>query len=115
MGIPLPTSKIKRFFTHPSPYDIALAIFAAVLGFQKAIDLHEVKKYGWMLVVGGIPVGMLAISIIKILILWFKQEKVQSVHDLEGCLHTLHGLLLGDPEASEIESQFAAHGSCANR
>jgi hypothetical protein len=93
-GIPRAGGRLKRFFTQATPYDIALSLVAVVPGVAGAWRfLSDNKPVAGWLCVAAATIGCL-LTMVKAAVLWWYKPEEQPPHDLAGCLHALHAILL---------------------
>jgi hypothetical protein len=90
-GIPRPTSFIKRLWQTTTVWEIIVTIaacFGGVVAATKStsLDFHTATALCVAIVIG-------VCTIIKIVIAYRQNVAKESVHELSGCLHTLHGVL----------------------
>lgn len=74
-------------------YDIAIATFTAIVGISAAFSYSNQNRAGLGLLVGLATLGVFSFAIVKNGILLLEAYKKESVHELEGCLHTLLAVL----------------------
>ena len=85
-NIPRKASVVARFFSDASPFDIGIAVVSGAVAVYNAF-----AKNDWLTAVGAAIVCILAIG--KAIISFRKNLSQKSLHELEGCLHTLHAMI----------------------
>jgi hypothetical protein len=95
MPISLPESAWGKFTRSTGPYDLAAAVVNAggLLGAAGRFFISD--ALGWGLFMAGTAAAGLGVQGLKARALFTRLQQDQSVHDLEGCLHTLETILLG--------------------
>lgn len=96
-GIPRGRKGVGWYFRQASVYDIGNGLFTAVVGLSAAANYQAQNKPLLALLVGGSTIGVCVFQLVKNGVLLAEALKKDSVHELEGCLHTLHAAL--DPTA----------------
>ena len=97
MPIPRPPRGARWLAGQAAAYDLAIAIFAAVVGFSSAWNYATQGRNQIAFLVGGATIGVLAFTLAKHGISLSAARKKQSTHELEGCLHALHAILEPEP------------------
>ena len=93
--------RLSRFFSLPYVYDFVIAWFALFAGIAMAIQAASAswKDHGtadiwsagfWILA----AVGAFAFTLLKIVVQFFVRKHRDSPSDLQGCLYTLHAVLV---------------------
>jgi hypothetical protein len=94
VAIPTPDESSWRALTRQTPaYDILVAIFVAFVGY---LQTYRFIVDGWRWV--GLAFGCLTtliciVNVAKGVALLRERRRTKSVHELEGCLETLHAML----------------------
>lgn len=94
MGIPPKGSCVVKFFKDPFIYEVILALAAMAAAFLAAENLKEDAKIDkkWIILVAA---AVCFLSVIKSSLSFIDRRKSKSTHELEGCLHALHSVLVG--------------------
>jgi hypothetical protein len=92
-GIPEPRRWYERLLLRSHAYDVALALFASFGGMAGVVRAFEGPSWVVGVLLGIASVGTLAFSISKICVDWWNSERLDSTHELEGCLQVLLSLI----------------------
>jgi hypothetical protein len=105
--VPIPRRKtgLARLFNQTATYDFLIAIFASAVGWASALNYLSQGKPWLALAVAIGTASVLAVTSIKQGVAWAAQNKKESTHELDGCLHTLRAAL--DP--GECRLRLAIH------
>lgn len=109
MPIPRPHSGVRWWLEQPPLYDIVVALLAAVIGFSSAANYAAQGRHTIAALVGIATVGILAANAVKQIIGIAGARKKESVHELEGCLYTLHAALDPDSTIPPVTLRLAIH------
>lgn len=93
--IPAPKSRLRRIAEGPYSYEIGVAlfiVFGQLANTFRGFESNPGHIVGWFWLLSAI--GVLTLSIIKIVLQWLRHEERKSTHDLAGCLHVLHSILM---------------------
>ena len=94
--MPIPTTE--RWFTplirESYSYDIAIATLTASLSIYKAVEPDATKGREWAVI--GLSAATAILSVAKTVAAYKKRKRDRTTHELEGCLHTLHAMLIQD-------------------
>jgi hypothetical protein len=93
MSIPRPAKGVRWLFSQAPTYGILVAVFASVVAFISAWNFVNQKQY---LLAAGVAVaacGVLVCTAVQHVIGLRAARQKESVHELEGCLHTLLAIL----------------------
>lgn len=95
MAIPPLNRGIRWLFSETPTYDIGLALFTAIVGLSSSANyfLQGRDWLGWALALATL--GALSLGVGKGIVGLRAAGKKTSLHDLEGCLYTLHAALTG--------------------
>lgn len=104
MTISLPESNWSKFKRSTGPYDLATAVVNAGGLLAAAGRFFLSDAFGWGTFTAGTAFAGLAVQSLKARALFTQLQRDQSLHDLQGCLHTLETVLLG----LDLESQRRA-------
>ena len=109
MAIPRQRKGIGWLFAQTTTYDILIAASASVIGFSAAANYASQGRRRTALLVGLATIAVLALSVVKNGLGLAQARKRDSVHELEGCLHTLHAVL--DPSSCDppVTLRLAIH------
>ena len=103
--IPAPKGKRVQFFTNLSFYDIVIALAALIAAggalYLAAQETDPNKRIVGYIIFGTAVVVFLA-NVVKASLQWRERSEKQSTHELEGCLFTLHAVLV-----TPLDSQAA--------
>jgi hypothetical protein len=97
MSIPRVRHWIWRLLSASQFYDALIATFAATGGIvasQKLIVVDGWRVAGWLVAISAF--GVCALSILRAVVTYRQQAKRESLHELEGCLMTIHAILAED-------------------
>lgn len=100
----MPLAGVKRgfawVFTQPSTYDVGIAVFAAVVGYSSASLQYSQGHSRIRLVLAVATSAALILTWVKSGVSLRQAHRKDSPHELEGCLHALHSVLLatGSPD-----------------
>jgi hypothetical protein len=97
MAIPRQKQGLRWLFAQTGTYDLLIAGFACVIGITSAVNYSSQGKQVAALLAGGGTIGVLVFTAVKQIVGLTAARKKESVHELEGCLFTLHAAL--DPTA----------------
>ena len=97
MAIPRQKQGLRWLFAQTGTYDLLIAGFACVIGITSAVNYSNQGKQVAALLAGGGTIGVLVFTAVKQIVGLTAARKKESVHELEGCLFTLHAAL--DPTA----------------
>ena len=98
MAIPRQPKGVRWLFSQTTTFDILIAAFASVIGLSSAASYASQNRQGSALMVALATVAVLVFSVVKNAMGLRQASKKDSIHELEGCLHTLHAVL--DPSSS---------------
>ena len=93
MAIPRPPRGIRWLFSQTATYDILIALFASAIGFSAAANYASQARPRVALLTGLATIGVLLFTLIKQGVGLAAARAKDSMHELEGCLHTLHAVL----------------------
>ena len=93
MPIPAAPTGWRWALGQPSTYGILIAAFAAPIGISSAINFVSQGRAWLALMVATGTVGVLAFTVIQHIVGLKAARKKNSIHELEGCLNTLHAVL----------------------
>lgn len=93
----------------PGPYDLLIAIATSVIGFSTAANYATQNRFRIAAFVYAATVAVLICAIGKHVVALAEARKKESIHELEGCLYTLHAVL--DPSAFDpaLTLRLAVH------
>jgi hypothetical protein len=107
MSIPRPRSLWRWLFAQPTSYAFVVAAFVSVVSITSAVDFWSQNRPR-MAAVNVIAVAMiLAATFVQHGLTLAAARKKDSTHELEGCLYTLHAVLL--PPGSACTLRLAVH------
>lgn len=106
MPIPPPPRGWRWAITQPPAYGILIALFAAPIGLSSAFNYWSQGRTSVALLVIIGTLGVLSATFIQHLVGLAAARKKDSMHELEGCLHTLHAVL-APPEHCKL--RLAVH------
>jgi hypothetical protein len=92
----------------PNTYDLGLAFFTAIVGFSSAADQYGRGNIGLASLLALATAAALVLNFVKGAVSLAALRRKESPHELEGCLHTLHSVLLSSWEA-EGKLRIALH------
>jgi hypothetical protein len=100
---------VRWLATQTGTYDILIALFAAVVGFSSVANYLSQGRRTIALVVGLATVGILIVTATKHAVGLAAARHKDSIHELEGCLYTLHATL--DPRSANppVTLRLAIH------
>jgi hypothetical protein len=109
MRIPRQRQGARWLFTQPPTYDFLIVTLASVVGFSAAVNYAAQGRRRLAIAVGAATIGVWVFTVVKQLITLAATRKNESIHELEGCLHTLHAVL--DPASSDppVTLRLAIH------
>jgi hypothetical protein len=109
VAVPRPASGVRWLFSQTQTYDILIATFAAVIGVSSAANYAAQGRPRTAAAVGVATLAVLIATFIKQAIALGDARRRESVHELEGCLYTLHAVL--DPSARDppVTVRLAVH------
>jgi hypothetical protein len=93
MPIPRSPKGVRWLLTQTAAYDVAIAIFASLIGFSSAWNYGTANRWKLATIVFSGTVGVVAFTVWKHIIGLAAARKKDSTHELEGCLYTLHAVL----------------------
>ena len=93
MAIPRPPRGLHWIFAQTPTYDVAIVLCASVAGLSSAWNFWSQHRLVPALLALAGTAGVLVVSVIKQAVGLASARKMQSTHELEGCLHTLHAVL----------------------
>ena len=99
MGIPRPKTGWRWLVAQTATFDIATAGFTAILGLTAAANYWLQGRAPLATLVVLATGAVLTLTIVKNTVALAQARQKESVHELEGCLLTLHATL--DPAAME--------------
>lgn len=101
-----PGTQLQRLLAEATPYDIAIAVIAALVALPAASRYFNDNQplIGWLLIVCAVIT--LSLSVLKAVVVYRNKGAKQSPHLLESSLHVLHEVLL---LAQEQDSDYQ-HG-----
>ena len=97
MGIPRPKTGWRWLVAQTATFDLATAGFTAIVGLTSAINYAFAGRPVFAATISAATVCVLLLTIAKNTVALNQARQKDSVHELEGCLHTLHAIL--DPTA----------------
>ena len=113
MPISLPESAWRKFKRSTGPYDLATAVVNAGGLLAAAGQFFVWDALGWGLFTASTAAAGLGVQGLKARALFRQLQRDRSLHDLEGCLHTLETILLGTdlapPRRAEVGLRLAIH------
>jgi hypothetical protein len=84
-----------RTLVHTSQvYDVLIALTALAAGTTGVTSLIAAGRRGAALVAAGCAVITCALTVARAAVMWARQARRESLHELRGCLMTLHALLV---------------------
>lgn len=109
MSIPRGKGFIEKIIQEPFVYDIIIAAAAACTA------IYEVRRFSTTDKTEAVVVSICAgavflFTVLKNLAAWNKTSKKESIHELEGCLHTLHAALLPGNDVLRITIHVPVDG-----
>src|SRR5688500_7415662 len=107
MAIPRPRSGLWWLLSQASTYQILAALFASAIGIASAFNYWTQQRHGlaWLAGIGTALVVVFTVAGHGLALM--AARKKDSLHELEGCLYTLHGMLL--PPDSRCKVRLAVH------
>jgi hypothetical protein len=99
--IPRPRRGIRWLASQTSTYDVLITVFASLIGFSAAANYAAQQRVGLAWMVGLATVCVLFLTTAKHVVGLVQARKRESMHELEGCLHTLHAIL-APPERGRL-------------
>src|SRR4029077_3678723 len=99
MAIPRPRQGLRWLLAQPALYDVLIGGCAFVVGLSAAANYTAQQRFPSAYAVGIATVFVLVFTVIKHGLALTEARHTQSMHELEGCLHTLHAVL--DPASSD--------------
>jgi hypothetical protein len=99
MPIPRAQKGVRWLLAQTATYDILIAMFAAAVGFSSVANYLSQGKRTLAVIVAVGSIGVLVVTAVKQTVGLVAARKKDSIHELEGCLFTLHAAL--DPLAEE--------------
>ena len=94
MPIPRPPGGVRWLLAQTGTYDVLIGVFASAVGFSSAWIYASQGRHVLAFLVGSGTVGVLFFTLIKQAVGLGAARKKESTHELEGCLHTLHAVLV---------------------
>lgn len=96
MSIPRVRHWAWRILTAGQFYDGLIAIFAATAGVvaSQKLVVDGWRVAGWLVATSAF--GVCTLSILRAIVTYRQQTKRESLHELEGCLMTIHAILVQD-------------------
>jgi hypothetical protein len=91
--IPRPRKGYRWLAAQPSIYDLLITASTAVIGFSSVANYVEQRRFTLALLVAAATVAIFILAAVKHVIGLAEARKKESIHELEGCLHTLHAVL----------------------
>jgi hypothetical protein len=98
MPIPATPTGWRWALAQPSTYGILIAAFAAPIGFSSALNYANQGRALLALTVATGTAGVLAFTVVQHIVGLRAARRKESIHELEGCLHTLHAVLRPPPQ-----------------
>ena len=93
MAIPRPKKRLRWLLTQAATFDIATAGFTGVVGATSAVNYWLQQHPVLAVAVASATVVVMGLTIAKAVVTLKEASKKESMHELEGCLHTLHAVL----------------------
>jgi hypothetical protein len=118
MSIPRVKHRIWRLLSASQFYDALIAMLAATGGVaasQKLI-VDGWRVAGWLVAISAF--GVCALSILRAIVTYRQQAKKDSLHELEGCLMTIHAILAedaGSDRQKQTGLRLTVHVATADR
>src|SRR5947209_3033882 len=116
VGIPTPEGRVKRFLRKPFVYDVTVAVIAFMGACYSAwlqwfSGPEPPAGHGGAAVAGFIfAILVLCATLAKLVIQRRQDEAKESTYELEGCLHTLHAVLVAyPPEIPDARVRITIH------
>src|SRR5262249_35578199 len=99
MAIPRPRTGVEWLLNQTATYDILIAVFASAIGFSSAENYVSQGRSGLALFAGIGTIGVVCFTLWKQVVQLRVARKLDSTHELEGCLYTLRAVLAPDQSA----------------
>ncbi len=109
MSIPRGPKGVRWFFGQTATYDILIAVFAAVIGFTSVANYMAQGKETLAVAVAVGTLGVLIFTGLKQGVGLVAARKKDSIHELEGCLFTLHAALEPESVDPPVTLRLAVH------
>lgn len=109
MGIPRPRKGIRWLFSQASTLDILSAVFACIIGINSALNYASQGRTGAAWTVAIATVAVCVLSVVKNGMGLAAARKKDSLHELEGCLYTLHAVLDPASAVPPVTLRLAVH------
>ena len=93
MAIPRASKGYRWLATQPSTYDLLITAGTSVIGFSSAANYAAQQRYKLAALVMAATVAILIFATVKHGLGLAEARKKETIHELEGCLHTLHAVL----------------------
>jgi hypothetical protein len=106
MPIPGPPRGWRWALEQTSTYGILIAVFAPFIGVPSAVNYWNQQRHALAVLVSVGIMGVMAFTLIQHSVGLRAARKKDSMHELEGCLHTLHAVL-APPEGTRL--RLAVH------
>jgi hypothetical protein len=111
MPIPAPPRGWRWLFTQTPTYQILIALFAAPIGVSSAVNYWNQGRGSLAVLVALGTAGVLGFTVMQHTVGLASARKKDSMHELEGCLYTLHAVL-APPEHCRL--RLAVHRPAAD-
>jgi hypothetical protein len=94
MAIPVRDTWLRTILQASQTWDVLIALTALVAGTTGVSSLAMAGRVGAAWLAGLCAVTTCALTITRAGVAWAKQSRRESLHELRGCLMTLHALLV---------------------
>jgi hypothetical protein len=102
MPIPVPGHWFRRLAAASQVYDALIALAALGAGAAGVFRLVADGYVGLAWLVGGCALAVCALSVVRAILSYRTQAARESLHELQGCLMTLHSLLVDTEQPDEV-------------
>ncbi|MGV3519081.1 GAF domain-containing protein [Luteitalea sp.] len=102
MAIPVRERWLRRAIHASQTWDVLIALTALVAGTTGVATLAESGRSGAAWIAGSCAVLTCVFTITRAVVAWTKQARRESLHELRGCLMTLHALLVETDRPGEV-------------
>jgi hypothetical protein len=93
MPVPAPPQGLRWVLSQTTTYGIVIGLFAAFVGLESALNLWDQGRISRALLVACGTAGVVCFTVLQHLVGLAAARKKDSMHELEGCLYTLHAVL----------------------
>jgi hypothetical protein len=102
MPIPVPGHWLRRLAAASQVYDALIAVAAFGAGAAAVFRLVADGYVGLAWFVGGCAFAVCVLSIVRAILSFRTQSTRESLHELQGCLMTLHSLLVDTEQPDQV-------------